>query len=487
MARSKRMRPVSAGSSKSVPVRAALRVLFEDSVDGMLLINRREQIVEANVRAARLLGRTPDDLIGKRVRDLVKVHHRSAPLDSPPTCDVPHAPDTLLTLERRDKSLVDVIARDVRNVAPRMCVRILREVATETPVVEALEKKSRLLEAMERVGRIGAWEIDVNAGIVVRTPEMCRIMEVTSTDELMSSIEDSYSYYTESSRPIIREALTAALTRGTPYDLELEVVTGRGNRIWVREVCCATMRKGWLVSLFGIAQDITERRRLGELVANAANRERARLGADLHDGLGQDLTGLSLLLRSAATRAERDCRSLAPELSAISSLASKAVETARAIAHGMLPVGLGDGGFAGALQRLSRSTIAAFGVTVTVRYRGDPQYRPNGTGAENLYRITQEAITNAVKHGHPKRISLYLNTSETQTVLVISNDGDRIDLNRVSEGMGFQIMRYRARMLGGLVDVQPVPKGGTRVRCVVPRNGFLVHTMLKVPFSKNSD
>ena len=470
MARSKRMRPVSAESPKSVPVRAALRALFENSVDGMLLIDRRAQIVEANVRAARLLGRTPGDLIGKRVRDLVKVHHRSVPIDSPPTADV--SQDTLVTLERRDKSLVDVITRDVRNLAPGMCVRILRELAAETTVVEALEKKTRLLEAMERVGRIGAWEIDVNAGIVVRTPEMCRIMEVTSTDELMSSIEDSYSYYTESSRPIIREALTAALTRGTPYDLELETVTGRGNRLWVREVCCATMRKGRLVSLFGIAQDITERRRLGELVANAANRERARLGADLHDGLGQDLTGLSLLLRSAATRAERDCRSLAPELSAISNLASKAVETARAIAHGMLPVDLRDGGFAGALQRLSRSTSAAFGVTVTVRYRGDAQYRPNGAGAENLYRITQEAITNAVKHGHPKRISLYLNTSETQTVLVISNDGDRIDLDSASEGMGFQIMRYRARMLGGLVDVQSVPKGGTRVRCVVPRNGI---------------
>jgi PAS domain-containing protein len=179
------MRPVSAGSPKSVPVRAALRLLFENSADGMLLIDGREQIVEANVRAARLFGRTPDDLIGKRVRDLVKVHHRSVPLDSPPTTDVPRAPDTLLTLERRDKSLVDVIVRDVRNVAPRMCVRILREVAAETPVVEALDKKSRLLEAMERVGRIGAWEIDVNAGVVVRTPEMCRIMEVTSTDELV--------------------------------------------------------------------------------------------------------------------------------------------------------------------------------------------------------------------------------------------------------------------------------------------------------------
>jgi signal transduction histidine kinase len=465
MARRKRERPISPGGTKSAPVRAALRVLFESSFDGMLLLGRQGCIVDANPRASRLFGLPMEGIIGKRVRDLVKVRQRRVSM-----VDAPDAAWIFLTLERQDKSLVDIFVRDVRNLAPRMCVRILREVAAESLIMEALEKKTRLLEEMERVGRIGAWEIDVKAGVVVRTPEMCRIMEVTSGREMMTSIEDSYNYYTESSRTIIREAFAAALARGTPYDLELEVVTGQGNRIWVREVCCATMRKGRLVSLFGIAQDITERRRLAELVANAADRERARLGADLHDGLGQDLTGLALLLRGAATRAASDGRDLARELGELASLASKAVKTARAIAHGMLPVDLSDGGFAGALQHLSRSTSAAFGVVVSVRCDGDKRYRPVGTAAENLYRIAQEAITNAVKHGHPKQVSLLVNSSETQTVLIVSNDGNRIDLDRATEGMGLEIMRHRARMLGGLVEVQPLRKGGTRVRCVVPRD-----------------
>ena len=472
MASSKIVRPTSRGGIKSAPVRAALQALVRGSFDGMVLLDRQDRIVEANVPASRLLGIAPEDIPGKRFRDVVKVRHRRRrPRDGAVPVDAPHGAEVLLTLERRDKSLVEIVLRDVRNAAPGLCIRILRDVTAEGSVMEALEKKTRLLEESERVGRIGAWEIDVKAGIVVRTLEMCRMMEVTTAHQT-ETIEDSYRYYTESSRPIIREAMVAAMARGTPYDLELEMVTGQGNRVWIREVCCATIRNNRLVSLFGIAQDITERRRLAELVADAANQERPRLGADLHDGLGQDLTGLALLLRSAATRAESDCRGLALELGELATLASKAVQTTRAMAHGMLPVGLSDGGLTGALQRLSHSTHAAFGVAVSVRYRGNPEFRPNGMAAETVYRVAQEAITNAVKHGHSKRISLFVHTRENQTILIVSNDGERIDLKRVPEGMGFQIMKYRARMLGGWVDILPIQKGGTRVRCVLPRNGI---------------
>lgn len=374
-------------------------------------------------------------------------------------------------MERRDKSLVDIVIRDVPNVGPGMRVLVLRDVTDERPTVEALETTTRLLHEAERVGRIGAWRIDLQAGLLVRTPELCRIMELPASAHT-TSIEQSYMTYAEASRRIAKEAFTATMTRGTPYDLELEVVTGRGNRFWAREICRATTRRGRVVSVIGILQDISERRRLAHLVTNIASQERVRIGAELHDGLGQELTGLALLLRSAATCTSDNDRSLARELGALANLAGKAVGTARAIAHGLLPVVLTEGGFAGALRRLSRSTSASLGVAVSVRYRGDPRYGPDEAAAENLYRIAQEAITNAVKHGHAKHVSIYLRTSETQMVLIVFNDGDRINLNRATSGMGLQIMRYRARMLGGLVEIQPVRSGGTRVRCVVPRSGI---------------
>ena len=471
MVTSKRKRRVSPAATKASPIHAVLRALFKKSFDGMLLLDQSDRIIEANVHASRLFRLPLATMIGKQVRDVAKVRHRWDPREGGATVDPARATGTFLAMERRDKSLVDIVVRDVPNVAPGMRVRILRDVTDERPTVEALETTTRLLHEAERVGRIAAWRIDLKAGLLVRTPELCRIMEIPASAHT-TSIEQSYMTYTEASRRIVKEAFTATMMRGTPYDLELEVVTGRGNRFWAREICRATMRRGRVVSVIGILQDISERRRLAHLLTNTASQERVRIGAELHDGLGQELTGLALQLRSAASRTSNSDRSLARELGELASLASKAVGTARAMAHGLLPVVLAEGGFAEALRRLSRSTSASLGVAISVRFRGDQRYIPDEAAAENLYRIAQEAITNAVKHGHPRRISIYVHTSETQTVLIVFNDGDRINFNRATSGMGLQIMRYRASMLGGLIDIQAVRSGGTRVRCVVPRNSI---------------
>jgi signal transduction histidine kinase len=300
---------------------------------------------------------------------------------------------------------------------------------------------------------------------------MRRIMGMPAAAENVT-VEQSYEFYTDASRAIVREAFNATMARGTPYDLELEAVNGRGERIWVREVCRATMRRGRIVSVIGVSQDITERRRLAGLLTHIANQERARIGADLHDGLGQEFTGMSMLLRSVAMRAEQQGFGLASELRALAELAGRSLETVRRIAHGLLPLELSEVGFRQMLRRLARSTGAAFGIRVTVRFAGLERHMPVGTVAENLYRIAQEAIANAVKHGRAKRLSLWVNAGKTKTIFTASDDGVGIDLARAHGGMGLQIMRYRARMLGGLLDVQRAAGGGTRVRCVLPRNGL---------------
>jgi two-component system, LuxR family, sensor kinase FixL len=240
----------------------------------------------------------------------------------------------------------------------------------------------------------------------------------------------------------------------------------------VREVCRATMRHGRLVSVIGFTQDVTEQRRLAGLLNDIGNQERARIGADLHDGLGQELTGLSLLLRGLAVRAEREGLAMAPELREISRMAGKSIETVREIAHGLLPMRLSHAGLRQVLAKLARSSRLAFGVRVSVRFHGENAHMPVGEIAENLYRVAQEAIANAVKHGNAKRVWLRVRASEMRVIFTVTDDGGGIDMNRHTEGMGLQIMRYRTRMLGGLLDVQRMRRGGTRLRCVMPRNSL---------------
>lgn len=317
------------------------------------------------------------------------------------------------------------------------------------------------------MGRTGAWELDLETGILRWTLGLRRLLEVPDTTKTMS-IEETFNYYSTSSEKIVREAFDATLTRGVPYDLELEAVTARGNRLWVREVCRARYRKGRLVSVIGVLQDITERRNLSEYLARITDEERARLGADLHDGLGQELTGLALLLNALATRSQYETPSLSAELLNMSQLASTAVASVRDIAHGMLPIALRHGDLKSAIQSFAKSTRRTFGVRVTTRYRSDNARYTMERTAEQLYRIAQEAVTNAIKHGRARNISIVVLADFDRTSLWVSDDGIGFDGRATAGGMGLQIMHHRARMLGGLIDIQPSKPGGTLVTAVVP-------------------
>jgi len=294
-------------------------------------------------------------------------------------------------------------------------------------------------------------------------------LEVAETATTMS-IEQTYRYYSKASEKIVREAFEATLTRGVPYDLELEAVTARGKPLWIREVCRPRYRDGRLVALIGVLQDITERRRLSEYLARIADEERTRLGADLHDGLGQELTGFSLLLNALATRAKGEGPSLWPELRRLSQMAGAAVASVRDIAHGMLPIALGHGDLKSAIRALAHTTRRTLHVRITTRYRCRNTGPSTGRLAEQLYRIAQEAVTNAIKHGHARQISISVCEDPDQTSIVVADDGMGFDAIAAPGGMGMQIMHHRARVLGGLIDLQRSKLGGIQVTAVVPGN-----------------
>jgi signal transduction histidine kinase len=331
-----------------------------------------------------------------------------------------------------------------------------------------LERKSRLLMEAEKVGGVGGWELELGTGMIAWTPEMRRIMEMPPDIEHIP-LEQSYGFYTRASRSIVREAFNLTRAKGTPYDLVLECITAAGSRIWVREVSRAVRHRGRVVSVIGFTQDITEQHRLAALLNDIGHQERARIGADLHDGLGQELTGLALLLGGIATRAAQEGSMLAAELRELSALASRSIKTVREIAHGLLPLRMGHVGFRQVLRRLARSLRLTFGVQVNLRFQGENAHMPVGEIAENLYRIAQEAVANAVKHGRAKQVSLRLSASGTRIIFTASDDGTGIDPETHGEGMGLQIMRYRTRMLGGMIDIQRRKTGGTQLRCIMPR------------------
>ena len=189
------------------------------------------------------------------------------------------------------------------------------------------------------------------------------------------------------------------------------------------------------------------------------------MGADLHDGIGQELAGLALLLRALAKRAQKEGPSLVGEICNLSRMASASVESIHDVAQGMIPLELYHGDFKRALQALVRTSRRIFGVHFTLRFRCERSRRPTGQVAEQFYRIAQEAITNAVRHGRAERIVLNVYHRGPNLVLTISDNGVGLRSGNSSRGMGLHIMRHRARILGGLLEVKPMRSRGTRVFC----------------------
>jgi signal transduction histidine kinase len=213
--------------------------------------------------------------------------------------------------------------------------------------------------------------------------------------------------------------------------------------------------------------EMVERSRLEKELLDAGERERLRLGRDLHDDLGQLLTGIAFL--STAVEKRLSAQSLPETASAkeIRSLVQEAIAKTHSLSLGLTPVSLGSGGLLAAIQELATMTERVFGVTCT--FKCDQVLvvdRP--IAATNLYRIVQEAISNAVRHGRAHRIVISLALQGEHLRLAIRDDGVGLGLrDEQREGLGLSIMKHRAEQLGGALDIQP-NRGGTTVVCSVP-------------------
>jgi signal transduction histidine kinase len=210
--------------------------------------------------------------------------------------------------------------------------------------------------------------------------------------------------------------------------------------------------------------DITERRRLETQLLHVSGREQRRIGQDLHDGLGQHLTGIELMSQVLEQSLARKKRPEAAQAAKIAQHVREAIRQTKSLARGLSPVDLEHNGLMSALQELCAST-AEFSRIQCVFECPDPILVEDNTAATNLYRIAQEAVNNAVKHGRAKKIVVRLAGANGERVLSVANDGARMPTNVGTSGMGLQIMRHRAERMGGSLEIESPPDGGVVVRC----------------------
>jgi PAS domain S-box-containing protein len=249
-----------------------------------------------------------------------------------------------------------------------------------------------------------------------------------------------------------------------PFETRHQTRDGRtlAVEVWTRAIDLGG-RQAELV----FASDVTERRALGSALIDAIANEQRRIGQELHDGLGQELTGLALSARALATRAERERQPIAASLDQLATLAASCIQAARRIAQGVSPLTDADGSLQGALESLAGRS--SFGNTV-VRFRArvDAPITLDLEARNHLFRIAQEAVQNALKHARARVVEIDLRAYERAVCLTVNDDG--VGLPRFGSpnaGLGMRTMHFRASSIGGRLVVTSRGEGGVCIACEV--------------------
>jgi signal transduction histidine kinase len=227
---------------------------------------------------------------------------------------------------------------------------------------------------------------------------------------------------------------------------------------------------GAVTGLLIVVRDVTESRLLEREVLEITEREQRRVGSDLHDGLGQELTGLGLMLKGLEAELQRDAPRYVPQVRNLNKILQDAFASAHSLAKALAPTNMDRGGVLVAIEQMADHCSTLFGIPCEAI--GEPQIAATLTdsAASHLYRIAQEATANAAKHAKASRIVISLKRVETELDLTVVDDGIGFDAqdHRSQLGMGMRTMAYRARMLGGWLSATRGAKGGTRVECRFP-------------------
>lgn len=318
---------------------------------------------------------------------------------------------------------------------------------------KVIKQKSQLLNGLLEnlpmiVGRVDA------AGMIVEAQgQHLEKYGLTPDSMVGESLAELY--------PQLKPSVTEALKGGAVSS----VLSARHNGTeWFADVFLFFDREFGRGALF-FGCDVTQRKLIERELLRVSDAEKDRIGSDLHDGLGQYLTGISCLSAALRDKLQAQKRGEAEEAATISSLVQEAIAQTRALARGLCPVQLETSGLETALEDLTVQVQRLHGIECQFEAEG-PGDACETSVAIHLYRIAQEAINNAIKHAQAKRIVVSLDFSKEHKTLTIEDDGCGFDpQSDHAPSSGMSLMPYRAAMIGGSLTVTSQPAAGTKVEC----------------------
>jgi len=227
---------------------------------------------------------------------------------------------------------------------------------------------------------------------------------------------------------------------------------------------------GEIIGASKVARTISERKRLQNEILEISEREQRRIGNDLHDGLCQELAGIELMCQVLEQKLAARSKSDSAQAGEIARHIRGAISHTRKLARGLSPVELQVNGFMSALHELAANVQERFGIECRLECPETVLIR-NHVVATHLFRIAQEAINNALKHGQARRLVVAVKPADGKFKLTVTDDGLGFKAGvPTGAGMGLHIMKYRAAMSEAVLEVASEPGAGTTVTCVFAKN-----------------
>jgi PAS domain S-box-containing protein len=371
---------------------------------------------------------------------------------------------------------VVLLVSAVRNLTSRLEQRVTeRTAALEREIGDRKQTEEQLRKTMQQLRQLAE---NISDAFWMRDSEETRMVYVSpayekiwgrSCKELYQSPNGwSYTIHLEDRKRVAEATLTKQTTG--EYNQEYRILRPDGTLRWIRDRAFPIRDgSGKVIRIVGIAEDITDRRQLEREILEISDREQARIGQDLHDGLCQQLVSLGFDNHSLEQQLAGRSLSEAAAAQKMGQVIDDAITDARALSRGLFPVQLEADGLNLALQQLAAGVCARTKVNCRLDCPQPVFVRDNAV-ATHLYRIAQEAVNNAIKHSHAGSILIQLKTSRNRIELKISDDGIGItDSLPPTGGMGLHIMNYRAQAIGGTLNIERADGHGTIVSCSAPK------------------
>ncbi len=444
------------------------RTLVETMNDGLIAVDLDLRITVVNDRFLEMFG-VSRPVVGKRITDfadeagkqelLRQTKLRRLGVSDPYEISTKRADGETILVRVTPSVITDHEGNDIGSFGVVRDITESKRLEGERQLVEAkirsvVENATDVITVLDKEGRI-----------VFESPSLERMLGYRPEDLKGRFVAE---FIHEDDVTAVAQALrVGAANPGVPYQLEIRLAHIDGSWRTVETVgkVLPESLDDWQVVVH--SRDITERRRLEQELLSVSNREQRRFGRDLHDGMGQVLVGARLYAAGLEKQLERRGAEEAAGAREIGRMLDEAHAQARALARGLSPVGLEDDGLISGLEDLADGLTRIYGVDCTVR--ATPTVHLDDLDiATHLYRIAQEAATNAARHAQPTRVEVSLEQRADTITLRVQDNGVGIEQERsISGGMGIPIMRRRAAMLNGSLEVS-TDSDGTVVICTFP-------------------